>query len=170
MLLLAACAGAPGCASEEIPKYGAPAQVEGTGGGGTGGNTGGGPVCDEDPACAVGFAADVLPTLDVTAKCSEGALCHGTDGSSPGGLTLETGNAASYYDALIDFVLEDGGNYIVPCDPAASKILCNLQVSDGPNPHGECGKAAMPVSSADAPSLAQLNDIEAWIECGAPNN
>jgi len=175
VLFLGACALGWGCASEEIPKYGDPSQVAG-GVGGSGstttssGTAGTGGACDPDPTCAVKFEADVFPILDATAKCATGALCHGTDGSSPGGLTLEAGNPDSYYDVLTSFVMESGDDYVVACDPGSSKLLCNLQASDGDNPHGECGKAPMPVSPADAPTLAQIKVIEDWIACGAPNN
>lgn len=169
MLVLAACAAAWGCASEEIPKYGEPAQGVGGSTGGTAGTGGTGGACEVDPACAVKFGTDVFPVLDTTSKCADAGLCHG-NGMSPGGLALEAGNAADYHGALTSFVLADGGKYVVPCDPGNSKLLCNLKVSDGDNPHGECGKATMPVAAADAPTLAQLQAIEDWIECGAPNN
>jgi hypothetical protein len=165
-----------GCASEEIPKYGDPAEVAGgVGGSGASGTTtttgsgGSGGACTPDDACAVKFAADVFPILDTTAKCAT-ALCHGDEGSSPGGFKVTAGDAASYYGVLTTFVLEGGGDYIVPCDPDSSKLLCNLKASDGDNPRGECGKKTMPLSSSDAPTLAQIKDIEDWIACGAPNN
>lgn len=179
MLLIAACASALGCASEQIPSYGDPAQVAGGVGGGSGGGdtgaggsggSGGSVACEPDMSCAASWSTDVFPALDATAKCATGASCHGTDGTGPGNLTIEAGNADSYYEVLVSFVIESGDPYIVPCDPDKSTILCNLKASDGTNPRGECGKLTMPVAKSDAPTLAQLQLIEDWIACGAPKN
>lgn len=174
--MLGCSASLGGCATEQIPNYGDPAQVAGGVGGGSSGTTttggdggsGGSVACDPDPACAVSFATEIFPVLDTTAKCADSGLCHG-NGSAPGNLDLTAGDAASYYDALVAYVIDGGGAYVVPCDPASSQILCNLKATDGTNPNGECG-ATMPVAKNDAPTLAQLKKIEDWIACGAPNN
>lgn len=173
MLSLVACAGLWGCASEEIPTYGVPAQISGVGGGGNGtssGGSGGGGGATCDPTCKATFAEDVFPVLDTTAKCATGALCHGADGSSPGDFQVTAADPDSYYDLLTTFVIESGEKYVVACDPDNSKLLCNLKVSDGDNPRGACGKKLMPIDPADAPTLAQIKAIEDWIACGAPKN
>lgn len=159
-----------GCASEEIPRYGDPQRVGGGQGGSTTGTTtsgGGGGACVVDMACAVSFKDEIFPVLDGKAKCASASFCHG---ASKGNLTLTAGDVASYYDALTTFKLQDGSPNIVPCDPAGSKMLCNLKVESGTNPHGMCGSSLMPLNPADAPTLDQLTIIEEWITCGAPNN
>jgi hypothetical protein len=164
VLLLAAWAAGWGCASEEIPKYGDPSQVIGGGGDGGGGSTSTGTTCQADPACAVSFATDIFPVLNGQAQCAGGGLCHGNGG---GGITM-TADAASFFQVLTTLQMATG-KYVVPCDPASSQILCNLQVSDGPANPDACG-AVMPVAAADGPTTAQLKDIEDWIACGAPDN
>jgi len=170
VVLLVIAAGVAGCASEEIPTYGDPARVAGGAGGAAGGgssaggNTGTGGACEVDDACAVSFKDDLFPVLDGTAKCAD-AGCHVT---GIGDLTLEAGNAANYYTQLTKYKL-GADPYIVPCHPEQSKFPCNLKVADGMNPQDACGNT-MPVATANAPTLAQLKQIEDWITCGAPDN
>jgi len=160
-----------GCASEEIPRYGDPQRVGGGIGGGAAGSTasggGTGGACEVDTGCAVKFSTDVFPILDGKAKCATVSGCHG---DSKGGLSLTAGDIPGYYSALTAFKLKDGSPNIVPCDPAGSKMLCNLKLESGTNPHGMCGSLLMPLNPADAPTLDQLTIIEEWITCGAPNN
>ncbi|MBK8253859.1 MAG: hypothetical protein IPK82_14495 [Polyangiaceae bacterium] len=157
------------CASEEIPKYGDPAQVAGgVGGGTTSPTTGGSEECVVDQNCDVKFKTQIFPWLDTVAKCADSG-CH-ADGK--GNLLLVAGDSDSYYDALTAYELDnapDVGPYVVPCAPDASKMLCNLKVSDGDNPHGSCG-ATMPILAKNGPTLADLSALEDWIACGAPNN
>lgn len=173
LLLLAfllALAAVWGCASEEIPRYGDPQRVGGGVGGtstGTTSSTGTGGTCTVDTGCNVSFKDDLFPVLDQKAKCAFSPGCHG-DGK--GGLTLTEGDVAGYYDALTTFKLKDGSSNIVPCDPADSKMLCNLKVSSGTNPHGTCGTQLMPPNPANAPTPDELTNIEDWITCGSPNN
>ncbi|MEZ4302383.1 MAG: hypothetical protein R3B70_46075 [Polyangiaceae bacterium] len=169
-LLLAACSAALlSCASEEIPNFGDPAQVAGGVGGGSTGTTGSGGKCEVDAQCSVSFKDDIFPFLDGTANCAASG-CH-ADGQ--GNLILEAGDAAGYYDALVAYQLDnppDVGAYVVPCSPAQSKILCNLKVSDlADNPNGACG-VTMPIVAKNGPNEAQLQAIEDWIACGAPDN
>lgn len=158
-----------GCASEEIPKYGEPQRVGGGVGGGSGGSgtTSSGGACEVDTACAVKFSADVFPILDGKAKCAFVPGCHG-DGK--GGLTLTENDIPGYYSALTSFKLKDGSSNIVPCDLEGSKMLCNLRLNTGDNPHGICGTQLMPPNPTNAPTLDELTIIEDWITCGAPNN
>lgn len=169
LFLLAALAGAWGCASEEIPRYGDPQRVGGGQGGATTGTTtsSAGGACETDSTCGVSFKDDIFPVFDQKAKCAFVPGCHG-DGK--GGLTLTEGDVASYFDALTAFKLKDGSSNIVPCDPASSKLLCNLKVSSGTNPHGTCGTQLMPPNPANAPTPDDLTNIEDWITCGSPNN
>lgn len=172
LVLLAVLAGLTGCASEEIPKYGDPARVAGGAGGGgsgAGGSGAGGSTCEVDASCAVSFTDDIFPVLDGKAGCAGTSGCH-ADGK--GSLTLLAGDADSYYDGLTAYQINNApavGKYIVPCDPAASFLPCNLKVSDGANPHTACG-STMPLVATNAPTLEELQDIEDWIACGAPKN
>jgi hypothetical protein len=173
---LAACAAlaliSSGCATEEIPPYGDPARV--VGGAGPGGSTGSGGSCTVNSQCPRSYKNDVFPILENTAKCSAMGTCHGSGG---GDLTLNAGDAAGTLATLKGYSFQQTSPYIVPCDKAASKMLCNLRVEGdaGSNPYGSCG-SRMPKASAgdsvdDAPlSLDQLNIIAEWIECGAPDN
>ncbi len=159
-----------GCASEEIPRYGDPQRIGGGQGGSTTGTTtsgGSGGACVVDMACGVSFKDEIFLVLDGKAKCATTPGCHG-DGK--GGLTLTAGDVASYYDALTAFKLKDGSPNIVPCDPASSRMLCNLKVSSGTSPYEPCGTLLMPVVPSDAPTLDDLKNIEDWITCGSPNN
>lgn len=171
MLSIAAFTAFAGCASEEIRKYGDPAEVAGgVGGSSSTGTTttsaggGGGAMCE--PTCDVSFQTDIFPVLDTAAKCADTAACHST---GKGNLTLIPGDSASYYTALTTYMLEDpAGAYIVPCDPDQSKIICNLQLNDNSNTM-PCG-TGMPLNPADGPTPAQLQDIKDWIACGAKDN
>lgn len=172
MLLLLTLAGLWSCASEEIPRYGDPARVGGGQGGDTGtssspGGGGSGGACVVDAACAVSFKDDLFPVLDGKSKCAFSPGCHG-DGK--GNLTLTAADVGSYYEGLTKLKLKDGTSNIVPCDPAGSKMLCNLKVSSGTNPYGKCGSQLMPLNPVNAPTTDDLKAIEDWITCGAPNN
>jgi hypothetical protein len=173
-LLLLALLGAWSCASEETPRFGEPGRVAGGvgaagGAGGSGGSGGSTKPCTVNTGCTISFKKDIFPVLDTKSSCAFSPGCHG-DGK--GNMTLIPGDAANYYDTLTKFVVNhdpDSGPYIVPCDPAASKLPCNLQTSDGANPNGKCA-SAMPKVGSKGPTLKQLQDIEDWITCGAPYN
>lgn len=171
VLALLALMGVGSCASEEIPRYGDPARVGGGQGGDTGttspGGGGAGGACEVDAACAVSFKDDLFPVLDQKSNCAFTPGCHG-DGK--GNLSLTPGDVASYFDGLTQLKLKDGSSNIVPCDPAGSKLLCNLKVSSGTNPWGTCGTQLMPLNPVNAPTTDDLKAIEDWITCGAPNN
>ena len=48
-------------------------------------------------------------------------------------------------------------------------MSCNLAVSDGANPHMLCGKLLL-TKTSNGVTKAQLQKIEDWITCGAPDN
>jgi hypothetical protein len=169
---LAACAAlsiaSAGCATEEIPPYGDPARV--VAGAGTSGAAGG--ACTPNPSCTVSFAKDVMPILDGVAKCSATGPCHG---SGEGGVTLNAGDVLGTLNTLKDTQILEGP-YVVPCDAAASQMLCNMRIEGDPtkNPFGTCG-SRMPKAKEDgiddlALNEMQLNTIAEWIKCGAPSN
>ena len=179
-----------GCATEEIPQYGDPAKVIG-GVGATGSGSGAASssgstsssgasssgMCMPDAGCAVSFAMDVFPILEDKAKCSA-ATCHGVGaGQAP---VMTAGDAKATVQVLLAHMFNEGPDpYIVPCNPAASKMICNMKLDSGndSNPYGPDCLPRMPKVKlsddgvADAPlSLMELNTIAEWITCGAPDN
>lgn len=171
------------CATEEDVHFGDPARVAAgasgvtstttsssstAGGGGAGGN------CEPDPTCAVSFATDVYADLLLVVGGCTTMGCHLPPAAS-GNLSFPADDASAAYDAIIDYVVtdeskpENSGDYIVPCNPDASRILCNLRAVDGPgtNPYGECA-AIMPLGGGY--TTEQLDKVAQWIQCGAPNN
>jgi hypothetical protein len=132
-------------------------------------------MCTQDPNCAVSFATDIFaPIIDGPAGCT-GAACHAT-GAANAKLTLDPKAIKAGRKHLLDYVLDampgPAGQYIVPCDPAGSRLVCNLKVepdADGGAPDS-CG-SLMPVG-AMYPALTadQVGKIKAWIACGAPDN
>lgn len=152
------------CRSEETVLYGDPANVAG---GGSDNGTATSTMCEPDLNCSVSFQDDVFPILDTKAGCGKTPTCHG-DGA--GELTLIAGDADNYLTTLSAYTLLDEGPYIVPCDPDASKLLCNLRPLTGEtNPFGTCG-SRMPKNAEDGPTEAEINLIKDWILCGAPDN
>lgn len=142
------------------PGPGSGPTMSGSGGGG----------CVPDPACEVSFADDIhagwLDDPNVGGCSKEG--CHDA-GSAEGGLVYPS-VVADAHASLLAYQLGSEGAYIVPCDPAASKMLCNMKVpNDFDNPFGECG-STMPVTIGGPQRVTeeQLNMLAAWIECGAP--
>ncbi len=131
-------------------------------------------MCTVNVDCAVKFATDVLPILELTAKCSD-AACHApVAGQDP---VMTAGDAPKTLGVLLAHKFNFSENaYIVPCDPMASKLMCNLELDPvwGTNTFGNCAPK-MPKLSADAVddkalSLDELTKIADWISCGAPNN
>ena len=161
---VAALAVVAGCATEENVNFGDPARVVG----GFFQSTATGPPCTPDFGCSVSWATDIYaPLLAGKAKCGD-ALCHEQE---TGGFTFSPTDAAAAYASLTDFTLAGEGAYIVPCDPDASTMLCNLSVDVGSNPFGGCG-SPMPKMLASAAALSpnELDLIATWIQCGAPDN
>ena len=133
-------------------------------------------MCTVNMDCAVKFSTDVFPIFEATAKCSD-AACHAPAAAQPPAMTA--GDAATTYQVLIahKFLEEQDDAYIVPCDPMASKMMCNLKLDPvwGTNMFGSCAPRMPKVSQMDAVddkplSLDELTKIADWITCGAPNN
>ena len=172
MLSVAVIAASPSCATEEEVQYGDPARVAVGASSGSGSSSGG---CPPDPSCAVSFKDDIFaPILDAKAKCSA-QTCHG---GGLAGLLLTPGDSDGAYSALTTYRLSGGrGEYVVPCDTAASKLLCNFKLAPGEeeNPYDKCGslmpKALLGDPVDDEPlTVAEIETVAMWIECGAPSN
>lgn len=157
---------AGGCATEDQVLFGEPENVVGSTGAGvtSGGN------CVPDPACDFSFRDDVLPVLIEKAKCSA-AGCHET---AIGGFAFPE-SAGEARAALLGYTFQGVDRYLAPCEPDRSKLLCNLNLGAGvEGPFGACG-SPMPKLLADATddqplSLADLDAVEGWVACGAPDN
>ena len=130
--------------------------------------------CTVNTNCAVSWSTDIFAgIIEAQASgCTTTGVCHG-DGK--GGITLEAGKAHEAYEALKAYTLlalpGPVKPLIVPCDKAASGMLCNVKVDSGDpgtNPYGECG-SLMPLLGTNL-TMAQLNQIADWIACGAPEN
>jgi len=169
---LAALSLAAGCATEEIPPYGEPARVV-AGAGPSGAGSGG--ACTPDLDCAVKFESQIMPILDGVAKCSATGPCHG---GTEEVIKFMAGDTAGTLKTLRELEVKDENlnsvPYIAPCDPASSRMLCNLQLASGPSMYGKCG-SLMPKVDDDgimdmALSDAEFELIEEWIKCGAPGN
>ncbi len=163
--------------------------VGGTGGavpsggnGGSGGSGGSAPVCPT-------FDKDVRPVL-VKAGCSLSAGdtghelgCHQM--SNPNEWVIEpimeaNGPSTEWVANLLKYKTEETmEQYLVPGDPGASLFLCNMQLSSGTNPWGECGRIMPETSHKDPPEALNyawettpeaVEVIAKWIACGALNN
>lgn len=176
-----------GCATEEIPQYGDPARViggVGATGSGSGSSSSGSSSssssgsCMPDAGCTVSFTNDVFPILENKAMCSA-STCHAPGAAQPPAMT--PGDAKATLAVLLahPFQEDPGAPYIVPCNPAASKMICNMRLDTGnnTNPFGPDCLPRMPKvlmaddGVADAPlSVTELNTIAEWISCGAPDN
>jgi hypothetical protein len=113
-----------------------------------------------------------MPILD-KAKCADGA-CHAVGSGQPP--ELMAGNASAMRQALLDHQLL-GKPYIVPCDPMASRMPCNMKLGSmtGLNTYGDCSPRMPKVSATDAVAddyliQTDVNTIAEWITCGAPDN
>ena len=132
-------------------------------------------IC-QDAGCTVSWATDIYAGIfGSNIGCANATLCHGSP-ASKGGLTLDPAMASAAYTTLSGYTLlatpGPAKPYIVPCD-TGSGILCNMVVDDGDggtsNPFGTCG-SPMPKGGVHKLTVAQLNTIAKWIQCGALNN
>jgi hypothetical protein len=158
---------AAACATEETVRFGEPARVTGAASS-TSASASTGGACQPDAGCATSFA-DVVAILEGPGACSD-AACHARPVL---GFQLVSGDAAAAHAALLAYELEGRGPYVVPCDPEASKMLCNLRVDPdaGASRWGSCG-STMPKAIDDgvddrALSLDEVGAIAEWIACGA---
>lgn len=166
--LVAAVVAFPSCATEESVRFGEP-----DGGSGSPGVTSGG-VCNVDPMCKVSFKNDIYkPIIDGSAGCTGAALCHGGD-TPQGDMILKPDDAPGALSEFLNYQLKKApgpaGAYVVPCDKAGSRLLCNTAIDSGKNPYGDCGTAMPFGSAATKLTTKQLDTLAEWIACGAPDN
>ncbi len=156
---------ASACATESEVLFGEPGEIVGADAAAV---TSGG-SCTPDLTCDVSFRDDVFPVLAETARCGD-AGCHAT-AIAQFEFPPEPGPAR---DALLAYVFQGSDGYVVPCEPAQSKILCNLNLGEASEPGELCG-SPMPKliddQVADEPlDPDQRAAIVTWIDCGAPDN
>lgn len=161
-----------GCATEEVVLYGEPERVVGSSSVSATSSSTGGPACVPDPDCEVSFADDLMPLFGDGIGACGAAGCHASDIA---GFAFPA-DAAGAHAAITSYVFQGSAPYVVPCEPDASKLLCNLRVAGtAAPPFGSCGspmpKASINDSVSDRPLTAEeLALVEAWITCGAPEN
>ena len=112
--------------------------------------------------CAVTFSGDIM-TAWTAANCSL-VSCHG--GATPVNQPpIDTMNAKTTWNTLQAFTISSGLPYINPCstDPTASAVAANMLADPGAK-----GGSHMPQSS-QLPQ-ADIDKINTWVACGAPNN
>lgn len=156
------------CSTQDEIRFGDPDRAAA---GSSAASTTSGGECSVDPDCEVSFATDVYPLLAEKAKCGASG-CH---------LMATSGFAfpnapKNAREALLAYTFQASAPYVAPCDPTASKLLCNLKLEGGAEgPYGACGsqmpKALSNDAVSDAPLTAdELTLVADWIACGAPDN
>lgn len=112
--------------------------------------------------CAVSWKTDIIGAWS-TANCSSTA-CHGgpTPINQP---SIDTTNATTTWMNLEAFTISTGLPYINPCsvDPTASAIGANMLADPGAT-----GGSHMP--QAGQLAQADIDKINMWVICGAPDN
>jgi hypothetical protein len=125
----------------------------------TGGmDSGGGP---QPSNCSVKWSTQVFPLFKAAGagQCASGA-CHGGSATP----TILDGDSAATYATLTGYTI-NGKPYIATTGaPADSTIECNLGIAGA-----TCGIAKMPASPGILGST-ELQTINNWLKCGAPQN
>lgn len=120
--------------------------------------------CADAGACAVKFSTDIFPLMQDTGAwgCSKLGICHGPNSVKP---EIDNADPSKAYNSLRAFQVA-GKPYILPCstNKAESSFRCNLEP---PGSAGVCG-SSMPKGTPAA--AGDLQKLETWISCGAPNN
>ena len=126
----------------------------------------------EGGSCAVSFTNTIFAKYmksGGTWNCAN-TNCHGPTGAAGTGAnapTIDGTNPQAAYNALTQFNGINGIPYINGCttDPSGSAIDCDLK--------GAC-QPQMPTTGAGVSSAtaqpAEIQDLETWLQCGAPLN
>jgi hypothetical protein len=180
-----AAALAPACNDDAYneTKFGGPAGLQGKlvpepvfGGGaapsGEGGSTATATLCNggptvSDPACVQKWSDIFTKYVKGTWKCSDVA-CHlpAASGKPPFEPPISADDAKKAWESLVAYKLANK-RYIDPCTktPETSAMNCNLAGSCPPKmPETSLGVAAL------AATPAELDEVNKWLACGAPNN
>jgi len=134
----------------------------------TGGDDAAPPPAGDGGACAVSWSKTIYPALSGRWTCS-GASCHLAGAPAP---KIDNNDATGTYDAFKAFTAAQGAPnglpYILPgnTNPAASSFLCSVDPTNNCPPLMPSGASAAstPVTATD------IQNITAWVTCGAPNN
>jgi hypothetical protein len=149
-LVLGSSLGAPGCATETEVLFGEPDEILGA----DAATISSGGSCTPDLSCSVSFRDDIFPVLVETARCSS-AGCHATAIAQ-----FEfPENAGDAREALLAYVFQGSEAYVLPCQPEASKFLCNLNLGEAAQPGSSCG-SPMPKLIDDAVSDTALSQAD----------
>ena len=112
--------------------------------------------------CLIKWSTDLVPLMkdDGGWGCGKGGSCHGGAASPP----INANNPTEAYGQLRTYTGIRNQAYINPCskDPNASTFTCNL--TGAPN---TCG-SLMPKGIATV--ATDMQKLDTWIKCGAPNN
>jgi len=119
-------------------------------------------------ACAVSWKTDIYPLMQTTGtwKCATAGSCH-NGGVQP---AIDPTNATTTYNTLVAYTGVNNLPYIAPnqTDPTKSTFECNI------SPAPATCSIIMPQVSATIGSMAataaEIQKVDTWIKCGAPNN
>jgi hypothetical protein len=171
------------CGSEDDTRYGGPAGLSGkkvapvattttTAATGTVSpcTDGGVSTLDGSAGCTVSWSQTIWGKyINGTWQCTN-ANCHGPQGSagtSTNSPTIDGTNATNAYIALAAWTGINSEPYINGCstDPGTSAMDCNLNAACSPTmPQAGAGV------SPPGPTPQEIEDVETWLKCGAPNN
>ena len=124
---------------------------------------GAGPINPDGGGCTVSWSKDIYPKMAAgqSLDCADGN-CHGA-----GSATLPSipgDNATTAWNSL--------ANYIDPGSPKPYVDICSKNADDSAfkcNLSGACLSAKMPLPPGAA-TQDDLDKINSWLSCGAPNN
>lgn len=162
LALAIVAAGVPACSTVDTVRL-ADGGCVGSGCGGARSLGTGGAACASDGG-VVGF--QVVFDILTSAGCTN-AACHGGGETSP---APRMSDAHGAYAQIMGATFAPQP-YVVPGDPNASQMLCNLVLAPGQgmNAHGACG-VSMPLSTNSVLTQDDLATIAEWIACGATEN
>jgi hypothetical protein len=161
--------GTAGLTGKVVPDPVYPGNATATGDGGSTSTStlcNGGPTVS-DPACVQKWSEIFTKYVKGTWKCSDVA-CHlpAASGKPPFDPPISADDAKKAWESLVAYKLQNK-RYIDPCTktPENSAINCNLAGSCTPKmPETSLGVTAL------AATTAEMDEVNKWLACGAPNN